>query len=126
MMKKYICILSCIVVSFFFSCESDDKVILITDNEACFISSLQLYASDNRNAIVGSVNINNENNTISATVKNGSNLARLKPRCGLASEATLSPKMGVWTDFSQPVQYTVTSGNGQVKKTYSITVTEQQ
>lgn len=126
-MKKYICIIALMITPvLFFGCESDDEVILITDNEACYISALQLYASDNRNAVVGTVVIDNDKNTIQATVKNGSNLARLKPRCSLAPEATLSPKMGVWTDFSSPAQYTVTSGNGQIKKTYAITVIEQQ
>ena len=32
---------------------------------------------------------------------------------------------GVWTDFSQPRQYTVISGNRQVKKTYTVTITLQ-
>ena len=128
-MKKYfyIVLIGFVSVSFLFQgCEDDDQVLLVTDNDACYISALQLYASDNRNAVVGSVVIDDDRNTITAVVKNGSNLARLKPRCSLAPEATLSPKMGVWTDFTGSVQYTVTSGNGEVKKTYTITVTEQQ
>lgn len=111
----------------FTSCNADEEVYLTTDRTDAYISALQLYASDNRNAVLpDSVFINEEQGTIKAVVKSGSNPARLKPRCTLAPEATLAPKMGVWTDFSTPAKYTVTSGNGKIKKEYTITVVEQK
>jgi hypothetical protein len=34
--------------------------------------------------------------------------------------------MGVWTDFSVPVKYTVISGSGEVYKEYKIIVVEKE
>jgi len=128
-MKKYMYIgfiYLALLPLFLSGCDTDDYVYLTTDNDACYISSLQIYGPDNRNTVVGSVTIDDDKNTIMATVKNGTNLARVKPRCGLAPESTVLPKMGTWTDMSKPVQYTVTSGNKEVQKTYTITLIEQQ
>ena len=57
--------------------------------------------------------------------KFGTNIKKLKPECGTAKDCIVTPTMGVWTDFSQPRQYTVISGNRQVKKTYTVTITLQ-
>ena len=77
----------------------DDNGLLVTDSEECYISSLILRGPDDRDVLISGVTIDDENNTITG--------------------------MGVWTDFSQPRQYTVISGNRQVKKTYTVTITLQ-
>lgn len=84
-----------------------------------------MYTPDNRN-VATLVSIDNENGVIKVEVKNGVNPAHLKPRCSLAPEATIQPKMGVWTDFSSSVRYTVISGNGKVHKEYEIIVVEKE
>ena len=71
------------------------------------------------------VTIDDENNTITGIAKFGTNIKKLKPECGTAKDCIVTPTMGVWTDFSQPRQYTVISGNRQVKKTYTVTITLQ-
>lgn len=101
-----------------------DEVYLTTDRDDAYISAIQLYTPDNRN-VATSVDISDETGIITVEVKNGVNRARLKPRCSLAPEATITPRMGVWTDFSGPVEYTVISGSRQVMKDYKIIVVEK-
>lgn len=115
----YVCLFFCM------ACNKDEEVFLVTDRADAYISDLQLYTADNRNVVVG-LDINDETGVITAEVKNGVNMAHLKPRCSLAPEATVTPKMGVWTDFSSPVEYIVISGNREVTKKYVINIVEQE
>ena len=114
-------ILTCIWLS---SCNTDEEILLTTDRDDAYISDMQLYTPDNRNVVVN-VSISEDIGMIQLTVKNGVNIAHLKPRCSLAPEATVIPKMGVWTDFSEPVAYKVISGSKKLEKKYTIIVTEQ-
>ena len=91
----------------------DDNGLLVTDSEECYISSLILRGPDDRDVLISGVTIDDENNTITGIAKFGTNIKKLKPECGTAK------------DFSQPRQYTVISGNRQVKKTYTVTITLQ-
>ena len=118
------------MLTLFTSCGSDSEL-LVTDQTEAYISSFQLRGPDNRNIIVNvTISPVDEDDpyadgTIAAQINHGFNLARLKPNCGTSPESTISPKMGVWTDFSQPVEYVVTSGDGQHQKKYTITVSER-
>ncbi len=106
----------------------DDDGLLITDREECDMTSFDLLGSDHRTVFVKAPVIDNEALTVTGTVKYGTNLAKLKPRCGHSIDALITPKMGAWTDFSNldaPLKYTVVSGNRQVRKTYSIILTVQ-
>ena len=103
----------------------DDNGLLVTDSEECYISSLILRGPDDRDVLISGVTIDDENNTITGIAKFGTNIKKLKPECGTAKDCIVTPTMGVWTDFSQPRQYTVISGNRQVKKTYTVTITLQ-
>ena len=100
----------------------DDNGLLITDSEECYISSLILRGPDDRDVLV-SYDIDDEAGTITGVAKFGTNLSKLKPQCGTAKVCIVTPNMGVWTDFTQPREYTVISGNREVKKTYTITIT---
>lgn len=107
------------------ACDTNEEVYLVTDRADAYISSVQLYTADNRN-VATQVSIDNEHGIIHVEVKNGVNLAHLKPRCSLAPEATIAPKMGIWTNFQVPVRYTVISGSGEVTKEYEIIVVEKE
>lgn len=107
------------------ACDTDEEVYQVTDRTDAYISSVQLYTADNRN-VATQVTIDDANGIINVEVKNGVNLAHLKPRCSLAPEATITPKMGVWINFSVPVKYTVISGSGEVYKEYKIIVVEKE
>ncbi len=84
------------------------------------ISSMTL-AQNGENKVVRS-SIDSKAATITLTVRTATDLTRLAPRANVADGSTVSPLMGVYNDFSGPVTYTVTSGNRQVQKSWTIVV----
>ncbi len=112
----------------------DSKGLLITENSMCYMSSFNLLGPDNQTVLVTQPTFSNGlidtvKQTVTAVAKFGTNLAKVKPYCGLGAspnDMLCEPAMGVWTDFTQPKTYTLISGNRQVRKTYTITITVQQ
>ncbi len=105
----------------------DDAGLLITGRSQCYMSFFDLLGSDNRTVLVsGTTQIDTLAQTITAVARFGTNMTRVKPYSSVVTDATVEPKMGVWVDFSQPMQYTVVSGNRKVRKIYTITVTVQK
>jgi hypothetical protein len=110
---------------------SEEEELLITDRSDAYISRFSVRGLDNITKLA-EVTINNGIDTvalaINATVKYGNDIKMLKPDCSLSPESILipeegSPKLGTWVDFSKgPYKYTVVSGNRQVRRTYTITV----
>ncbi|MDR1370554.1 MAG: hypothetical protein LBJ72_10610 [Dysgonamonadaceae bacterium] len=121
-------ILSVSVAFGIYSCSDtpiDDDGLLVTERAECYISMFELLGPDNRTVLVSSASVDTLNCTVTGVAKFGTNIKHVKPYCGLVSDAKMTPAMGDWIDFSQPRQYTVISGNRQVKKTYTITITVQ-
>ncbi len=120
-------VISGLFITFLTSC-SEDEVMLVTDRTDCYMSRFQIRGTDNY-TILADVTIGKGIDTtaltVNATVKYGTDITRLKPNCSLAPECSLTPSMGEWTDFSNPRQYTVISGNRKIRKTYTVTVTVQ-
>ena len=119
----------------------DDDGLLITDREECYISSFGLNGVDRRTVLVGGSSTIVEEETegidddgksrprIEAEVVFGTDLKNLYPVFNLVTDAILEPKVTGLTDFSdldKPLQYTVISGNRQVRKTYTIYITVQR
>lgn len=114
---------------------SEEGEMLITDRTDCYMARFQIRGTDNitilADVTIGK-GIDTVARTVNATVKFGTDLKKLKPSCSLSPESIIipedgSPAMGTWVDFSQgPFVYTVVSGNRQVRKSYTITVTAQQ
>ena len=130
-MKQFLKIIVPIVIvaSIWIGCNDhpiDEDGLLITDSAICYMSMFELMGPDNRTVLVsGSTVLDTVNCTVNAIAKFGTNIKHVKPHCSLATDAKLEPAMGSWTDFSMPRQYTVISGNREVRKTYTITVTVQ-
>lgn len=59
--------------------------------------------------------------TIYAEVVYGTDVTELVPTVEISSDATILPEIGIVTDFSDAVNYTVTAQDGQVKS-YEVTV----
>lgn len=122
-----IIVMSALVLAFLPSC-GDKEEMLVTDRTDCYMSRFQIRGTDNYN-ILADVTIGKGIDTVALTVtavvKHGTDITRLKPNCSLSPESSLTPSMGDWTDFSQPLKYTVISGNQQVRRTYTVTVTVQ-
>jgi hypothetical protein len=135
-MKKYIYLIATGLCIFtVLSCKKypiDDNGLLITTNTTCYMSSFNLLGADNQNVLVTIPSFTNglidtTKLTVTAVAKFGTNMSKLKPYCSLgAGDMLVEPFMGVWTDFNTPKQYTLVSGNRQIRKTYTVTITVQQ
>jgi hypothetical protein len=101
----------------------DDKGMLITTRNQCYMSMFELLGPDNRTVLVsGQTVIDTVACTVTAVARFGTNRTHLKPYCSLVTDAIVEPEMGTWVDFTRPRKYTVISGNRQVRKEYTITV----
>ena len=121
---------SVLVLTGLYACATDpidDAGLLITQRAQCYMTSFDLLGSDHRTVLVsGQTKVDTTALTVTAVAKFGTNMQRLKPLCSVVSDAIVTPTMGVWTDFSQAQTYTVVSGNRQVRKAYTVTVTLQK
>ncbi len=70
-----------------------------------------------------SSSIDNDNHTINITMPYGTDLTNLVPAITISYGASISPLSGTTQDFSTPVQYTVTSGDGSNRNIYIVSVT---
>ncbi len=126
----YIC-LSLLTLAVVFACGQDDPIdangLLITQRSQSYMTSFDLLGTDHRTVLVsGQTKVDTTALTVTAIARFGTNMSRLKPICSVVTDAIVEPNMGVWTDFSQAQTYTVVSGNRQVRKTYTVTVTLQK
>jgi len=125
--SKLLCLLAVIGL---LSCGNDpidDTGLLITGRSQCYVTFFDLLGSDHRTVLVsGQTKIDTTALTVTAVARFGTNMQRVKPYCSVVTDAIVEPNMGIWTDFRQPQTYTVVSGNRQVRKTYTVTVTLQQ
>ena len=70
----------------------------------------------------GAATIDHDLEEIDIEVENGTDVTKLAPTITVSTDATVSPASGVITDFSNPVEYTVTAEDGTTK-VYTVTVT---
>jgi len=112
----------------FYACSDypiDEDGLLITQDTECYIQSFELLGPDNRSVLYSREEPDTINCIINAVARFGTNLQHVKPYVSLPKDAKIEPAMGSWIDFSQPLEYTVISGNRKIRKTYKITVTLQ-
>lgn len=137
MKTYYKIILICVAIPFLFTgClfgdyPIDEDGLLITGRADCYISRFELVGTDyvgvHTNDMVAV--IDTTECTIHLEVKYGTYLKSVYPRFTLCPDAKIEPKVTGFTDFSDlenPRKFTVISGNRQVKKTYTIFITEQE
>ncbi|HEY9114073.1 MAG TPA: T9SS type A sorting domain-containing protein, partial [Bacteroidales bacterium] len=60
--------------------------------------------------------------TVQVIVLAGTDLSQIIPEIYLSPDATVNPPGGTMQDFTNPIIYTVTSGNGQTEKDWTVTV----
>jgi hypothetical protein len=133
-MKKYlILILSLFLITFVgVRCSKDYPVdedgLLITTRGECYVSNFELLGSDFQTVRTAAAVIDTTAQTINTIVFYGTDLKNLYPQFTLVSDAKLDPKITGKVDFSDlanPKQYTVISGNRQVRKTYTVNISVQ-
>jgi hypothetical protein len=124
-MKKLISSLVVVLLAIFMFSACNKDVDLITANQVAKIESFQLFDQQNLSVLASAAVIDTTALTVTAVIKGGNDITRLKPWANITLDAMCTPKMGVWTDFTNPVQYTITSGSRTVKKVWTINVSMQ-
>ncbi|NII26919.1 hypothetical protein HB364_17650 [Pseudoflavitalea sp. X16] len=114
------------------ACKKDNPIdedgLLITSRAECYVSSFELLGTDFVTVRTKTATIDTTAKTVSVTVMFGTDLKNLYPQFTLAQDCKLDPKITGRTDFSDlanPREYTVVSGNRQVRKTYKVLITVQ-
>jgi hypothetical protein len=106
----------------------DADGLLITTRAECYVSSFELLGSDFVTVRTKAAVIDTVAQTIKVEVQYGTDLKNLYPQFTLVTDAVLDPKITGKVDFSDlanPKEYTVVSGNRQVRKPYKIFITVQ-
>jgi hypothetical protein len=106
----------------------DEDGLLITTRAECYVSSFELLGSDYVTVRTKAAVIDTTAQTISVQVQFGTDLKNLYPQFSLVTDAKLDPKIQGKVDFSDlanPKEWTVVSGNRQVKKAYKVLLTVQ-
>lgn len=88
----------------------------ITDPDANDITAFSLAEQ------TGAATINNTAHTVSIEVANGTDVTALEPVITASLGADVSPFSGDLADFTNPVEYTIESANGD-QQTWTVTVT---
>jgi len=114
------------------SCDSypmDEDDLLITDRSECYVSNFELLGVDRQTvrATGNSLAIDTLACTIDVIVNFGTDLKNVYPVFSLVTDAKLEPKITGITDFtSLSKQWTVISGNREIRKTYTVKITVQR
>ena len=66
--------------------------------------------------------IDDDLETVTITVANGTTVTALEPTVTVSPDGTVSPLSGAATDFTAPVEYTVTAQDSVTTKVYTVTV----
>jgi hypothetical protein len=107
----------------------DEDGLLITERSECYVGSLQLLGVDFQSVLTRTAEVDTVECTIHAEVFFGTDLKNIYPQFSLVTDAKLEPKITGMTDFSDldtPRQWTVISGNRQVRKRYTVYITVKQ
>ncbi len=104
----------------------DEDGLIISDRSACAVLRFDLLDTRDYSALTDELAvIDTLAQTIHAKIRYRADITNLWPVFSLSTDCKLDPKVRSRQDFSQPVQYTVISGNRQVRKTYTIYVTKE-
>jgi len=133
-MRKYLIIPSVIIMFIlgWVGCSDfpvDEDGLLITERAECYVSNFELLGADFQTVRTQNAVIDTTAQTIGVEVFFGTDLKNLYPQFSLVTDAKLDPKITGKVDFSDlanPKQWTVVSGNRQVRKTYTVFITVQQ
>ncbi len=93
--------------------------------EAMMISIDDMKNKDDVSVLVSS-EIDTENMTVSIVVKERTDRENLKLNASISEGATISPALGILSDFSLPFEYTITSKNGKTVNKWIVDVTVEE
>lgn len=117
---KYIIMLLLITVGM--SCDKTDLYAYpSSDSNKTDITAFSLLNEKGENIVVES-KIDSEAGTIAVKANPGTSLNKLVPRAAVSEGVIIEPIMGTYTDFTNPVSYSLIAGDRTTKQTWTITV----
>ncbi len=136
-MKKIIIAFAALLVVYCAGCSKDAPIdgdgLLITTRGECYVSSFDMLGVDFQTVCTKKPTLGDGVDTVQCTidvqVNFGTDLKNIYPQFSLVTDAKLDPKVTGLTDFSDlasPREFTVISGNRNVRKTYTVNVTVKQ
>ena len=117
-MKKYI-YLFIMLVCIMSSCTRPEDGLVIPSSINANLTRFRVY--QNRN-IYFDATIDQEAHTVSLTIPEGIDKTTIRPEIIVSEGAVVTPASGAMQDFTNPVEYTVVSPNGETTNVYTVTV----
>ncbi|MCQ2184301.1 MAG: DUF5018 domain-containing protein [Bacteroidales bacterium] len=104
----------------------DEDGLIITSREDCSVLKFDVLdtkdvsALTDEPAVIDTIGL-----TINGVIRVQADIRNLWPVLTLATDCKLDPKIRSRQDFTNPVQFTVVSGNRKIRKTYTVTLTQE-
>lgn len=99
---------------------------VITKNDEAFLTSVEDVKDKKDESVLISNEIDVDNKKISIVVKERADRKKLKLFGTISEGAKIEPELGVQTDFSLPVVYTVTSEDGRSINKWTVTISPEE
>lgn len=101
----------------------DEDGLIITDRSECAVLKFDVLDTRDVSALYDDLaKIDTVAQTITAKVKYKADMTCLWPVFTLSTDCKLEPKVRQRYDFTEPMTFTVISGNRKIRKTYTITL----
>ncbi len=101
-------------------------VIVITKNEEALITSINNIKDENDVSVLVSSEIDVENMTATIVVKERADRKNLKLSASISEGASIDPALDIYTDFSLPVEFSITSEDGKTVNKWVINVVAEE
>ena len=99
---------------------------VITKNDEAFFVAIQDVKDKKNASVLVSNDIDVDSKKISIVVKERADRTKLRLFASISEGAEIKPALGVQTDFSLPVEYTVTSEDGRSVNKWTVTVSPEE
>ena len=117
-MKKYI-YLFIMLVCIMSSCTRPEDGLVIPPSINANLTRFRVYQNQN---IYFDATIDQEAHTVALTIPEGIDKTTIRPEIIVSEGAVVTPASGAMQDFTNPVEYTVVSPNGETTNIYTVTV----
>lgn len=117
-MKKYI-YLFIMLVCIMSSCTRPEDELVIPPSINANLTRFRVYQNQN---IYFDATIDQETHTVSLSIPEGIDKTTIRPEIIVSEGAVVTPASGEMKDFTNPVEYTVVSPNGETNNVYTVTV----
>lgn len=117
-MKKYIYLLI-MLVCIMSSCERPEDGLVIPPSTNANLTRFRVYQNQN---LYFDAAIDQATRTVLLSIPRGIDKTTIRPEIIVSEKAVVTPASGEMKDFTNPVEYTVVSPNGETTNVYTVTV----